>query len=73
MGIFDPDSRSITIQRNLRRDVAWDTLFHELGHCWIHDSSPMLYARLVRNHKMNEEIQDAIALGLIHFLPGYLK
>ena len=73
MGRFDPERRVILIKLRLRRAVAWDTLFHELGHCWIHDSNPTLYGRLERNHKLNEEIQDAVALGLLHFLPGYLK
>ena len=73
LGEFDSFTRIIKIKKRLRREVAWDTLFHELSHCWIHDSSPMLHGRLSRNHKLNEEIQDAVALGLLHFLPSYLK
>ena len=74
MGKYDPNTRTISISKGIKRSMAWDTLFHEMYHLWTAESGANLYTILdEQHHDLNEDIAEAVALGLIHFMPTYLK
>jgi Zn-dependent peptidase ImmA (M78 family) len=66
MGQYDPLNRIISLRRKMPRRQQWYTLYHEMGHLWLHESG--LTNGL--NDAIEEAIADAYATGLMRYTFG---
>ena len=68
IGLWLSDERRVLIQSTLNREVAWQTLLHELNHAALTEAGvpPMSYLK-------EEAVVEACASGMMHVLRAFAK